>query len=91
MPRRKAGIHNLHVEMREESWQLLQQYCLGGIERISATAIVNTLIDAYVDEMLRPRLQHNEVASTVPIRLDIHKCIRKVAHRIEPEEFPAEE
>lgn len=88
MPKKRPGLHNLHVEISEENWKLLQHYCLGGIERISATAIVNTLITSYVEDMLQPRLAAHEVASTQNVRLDIHRCIRKVAHQIEPTEFP---
>jgi hypothetical protein len=88
MPRKRPGLHLFHVELPEENWQLLQRYCFGGIERISATAIVNTLVNAYVEEHLKPRLAADQVAETQPIRLDISKTIKKVAHRIEPDEFP---
>lgn len=87
MPRKRPGIHQFHVEMSEENWALLQRYCRGGIERISATAIVNLLINSYIDDCLRPRLLVQEIAAPDNIILDISKTIKKVAQHIEPDAF----
>jgi hypothetical protein len=89
MPKKRPGFHNLHIEIKEDHWRLLQHYCLGGTERITASAIVNNLLSYFVDECIKPRLEGDEstTANYNAVSVDMQRTIKEVAHKIEPGYF----
>jgi hypothetical protein len=54
MPKKVLGKHNLHVKIDEAYFRTLQKYCNAGIERISATAILELFLEHYVRDYLTP-------------------------------------
>lgn len=89
MPRAKSGQHNLHVKVSKRNFRILQTYCIGGLERISASSIIDLFLEHYIEEYLTPRLADNEAASRAALEQDIPKATKLVAHLIEPSSFEA--
>jgi hypothetical protein len=88
----RPGYHRLHVEVRDDHWDLLKSYCYGGAERITASTIVNNLVAYYIDTCLRPRLGDDPdlTANYSNVSADIRKTAAAVAHQLEPDAFPNE-
>lgn len=89
MPRKKPGYHNLHVKITKTNFRVLQEYCNSGVERISASQILDLFLKHYVEEYIKPRMQKSESASWTALKHDLPRATALVAHRIEPTEFDA--
>ena len=89
MPRAKPGQHNLHVKVSKQNFRILQTYCIGGLERISASSIIDLFLEHYIEDYLAPRLATDEAASRAALEQDIPKATKLVAHLIEPSSFEA--
>lgn len=87
MPKKRDGLHNLHVKITEKNYRILQKYCYGGIEKLTASAIMDLLLQTYVEDHLSPRLACDQFAKWTDIHQDIPKVTTKVAHLIEPTAF----
>ena len=87
MVRKTNGKHNLHVKVDEQKFRTLQRYCDGGIERISASAILDTFFDIYITDFLTPRMTKGESATYVALRTDLPAAASLVARKIEPGAF----
>jgi len=87
MVRKSIGKHNLHVKVDEQKFRILQHYCNGGIERISASAILDTFFDIYITRFIEPRLKKGQKATYAALRTDIPVAASLVANKIEPGAF----
>ena len=87
MPRKKPGRHNLHVIVEDKNYRILQEYCNGGIERISASQILNLFMKHYIEDFLAHRMDMKESASLRALQTDLPKATALIAHRIEPSQF----
>ena len=89
MPSKRKGFHNIHLKVREEYFRTLQEYCTGGIERISATQILELFLDHYIQDYIRPRMAKGEIANWVALKHDLPRTTALIAHKIEPTAFEA--
>lgn len=89
MPKHRPGIHNIHVKVTEANFRTLQEYCQAGAERLTATALIELLMQNYIEDYVAPRMARGEIANWSSIRLDIPHTAAKVAHLVEPSAFEA--
>lgn len=87
MPRNIPGKHNLHVKLDKTHFRTLQSYCSGGVERISASAILDLFLTHYIEDYLVPRMARGESASWSALQVDLPHCTSLIANLIEPKEF----
>jgi len=85
-----SGYHRHHSLIKEENFSILCRYCKSGVVRISVSKIINLLIKTYVEDFVAPRMAEDKSAEWSEIYEAIPKVSAKVAHRIEPSEFPKE-
>jgi hypothetical protein len=85
MGKTRPGCHKLHVEVSLESWRILQTYTGNSPEKISASAILNALLESYLD-LIKDRLGHGPSLAETPA--DIQRVAKLIANRIEPSVFP---
>lgn len=87
MPRKRPGIHNIHVKVAERNFRSLQEYCVAGAERLTASALVDLLMKIYIEDYLEPRMNRGESATWLAVNEDTPKVAAKVAHMVEPTAF----
>lgn len=85
MPRKQVGFHNIHARISEKHFRVLQRYCDGGIEKLSASSIINMFLEYYVEQFVLPRMELGEVATHNALRKDLPKATKLVAQQIDPE------
>ena len=91
MPKKRPGIHNLHVKVTEKNFRTLQEYCLAGAERLTASALIDLLMRTYIEDHIGPRMTRGESATWLSVGSDIPKVVAKTAHLVEPSAFPSSE
>ncbi len=91
MPKKQDGIHNIHVKVTEENFRILQEYCYGGAQRLTASAIINLLMTTYIEDFVAPRMCRGESAAWDETTENIPKVAAKVAYQIEPTAFEESE
>lgn len=89
MPKKVKGQHNLHVKVSEQNFRTLQDYCNGGMERISASAIIDLFMAQYIEHYLKPRMARGELASWTALQADLPSATALIANKIEPSAFPS--
>jgi hypothetical protein len=87
VPKKTPGYHNIHLRMEEDLFRTLQEYCTAGVERLTATALLNYLAKTYVQDHIRPRMEVGESATWKAAQTDIPSVAAKVAHTVEPSAF----
>lgn len=87
MPKKIPGKHHLHIKIEESHFRTLQEYCNAGIERISATSILELFLNHYVRDYLAPRMKRGESATWDALKTDLPKATNLVARKIEPSAF----
>jgi len=87
MPKKRLGFHNMHVKVSETNFRTLQEYCVAGAERLTASSLVNFLMQTYIEDFVQPRMSRGESATWTAASSDIPRVAAKAAHEIEPKAF----
>ena len=83
MPKKIEGFHGLHVHIEEAAWRDLQIYCRGGVTNIPASRVINTLVDSYINECVRPRLSRGKSFDLDELENDLDTVNRLALKRLE--------
>lgn len=87
MPQKRPGLHHAHVTITTENFRTLQKYCVAGVERLTASSIINLLMTTYIKDFVAPRMRRGGTATWSTVRNEVPQVAAKVAHQIEPTAF----